>query len=267
VEKFLDTPVKRYSSGMYVRLAFAVAAHLEPEILIVDEVLAVGDAEFQKKCLGKMKDVSTKEGRTVLFVSHNLTAVKALCKTGLLLQKGQLLRRGSSQEVLDSYLSSGAVESGRWARHAASGPGDGIRFEAVDLVDSSGSVKGEFDFDEPINIRITATASRQFNDVQFAVRVTDQEGYAVFTTCDHDEAKQFIPVCAGAIRYSVPLPVAFLSPGRYTLQIATQTPKVRQYDLIDNEISFVIHDIGRYVNSIPDDRLGVVNPIIRWQSE
>src|ERR1035441_766765 len=118
VEKFLDTPVKRYSSGMYVRLAFAVAAHLEPEILIVDEVLAVGDAEFQKKCLGKMKDVSTKEGRTVLFVSHNLTAVKALCKTGLLLQKGQLLRRGSSQEVLDSYLSSGAVESGRWARRS-----------------------------------------------------------------------------------------------------------------------------------------------------
>lgn len=103
VERFLDTPVKRYSSGMYVRLAFAVAAHLEPEILIVDEVLAVGDAEFQKKCLGKMKDVSTQEGRTVLFVSHNLNAVRQLCKSGILLTRGQLTLAGEVGKVLDAY--------------------------------------------------------------------------------------------------------------------------------------------------------------------
>ncbi|MDF5716343.1 MAG: ABC transporter ATP-binding protein, partial [Rhizonema sp. NSF051] len=103
IEKFLDTPVKRYSSGMYVRLAFAVAAHLEPEILIIDEVLAVGDAAFQKKCLGKMEDVSAKEGRTVLFVSHTMATIKQLCNTAIFLEKGSLKTQGSIQNVMDSY--------------------------------------------------------------------------------------------------------------------------------------------------------------------
>ncbi|HEY9649380.1 MAG TPA: ABC transporter ATP-binding protein, partial [Coleofasciculaceae cyanobacterium] len=106
VEKFLDTPVKRYSSGMYVRLAFAVAAHLEPEILIVDEVLAVGDAAFQKKCLGKMEEVAEKEGRTVLFVSHNMGTVKSLCNSAVLLEKGRVSRQGLTSQVVDSYLGS-----------------------------------------------------------------------------------------------------------------------------------------------------------------
>jgi lipopolysaccharide transport system ATP-binding protein len=104
IEKFLDTPVKRYSSGMYVRLAFAVAAHLNPEILIIDEVLAVGDAEFQKKCLGKMQDISQTDGRTVLFVSHNMAAVRSLCSSGCLLEHGALTLRGSSEECVNSYL-------------------------------------------------------------------------------------------------------------------------------------------------------------------
>jgi len=106
VEKFLDTPVKRYSSGMYVRLAFAVAAHLEPEILIVDEVLAVGDAEFQKKCIGKMQDVG-REGRTVLFVSHNIPAVRALCSQGIVMNKGGILSRGDVEECLSHYIGVG----------------------------------------------------------------------------------------------------------------------------------------------------------------
>lgn len=105
VEKFLDTPVKRYSSGMYVRLAFSVAAHLEPEILVVDEVLAVGDAEFQKKCLGKMQDVSASEGRTVLFVSHNMLAIQVLCNKGFVLNKGQLLYRGNNNDAINFYQS------------------------------------------------------------------------------------------------------------------------------------------------------------------
>jgi len=106
VERYIDTPVKRYSSGMYVRLAFAVAAHLDPEILIVDEVLAVGDAEFQKKCLGKMKDVNLKEGRTVLFVSHNMSAVKSLCSRGLLLENGKLIMNGDVDQLISTYLRS-----------------------------------------------------------------------------------------------------------------------------------------------------------------
>jgi lipopolysaccharide transport system ATP-binding protein len=107
VEKFLDTPVKHYSSGMYVRLAFAVAAHLEPEILIVDEVLAVGDAEFQKKCLGKMQEVSKGEGRTVLFVSHNMAAVSALCSSGLVLERGSVFKQGVATDCVEYYADSG----------------------------------------------------------------------------------------------------------------------------------------------------------------
>src|SRR4051794_17891539 len=113
VEKFIDTPVKRYSSGMYVRLAFAVAAHLESEILIVDEVLAVGDAEFQKKCLGKMDNVSSKEGRTVLFVSHNMAAVKQLCKQGILLDKGNIECYGRIENVTEEYLK-GSFDNSRY---------------------------------------------------------------------------------------------------------------------------------------------------------
>ncbi|MGB8698274.1 MAG: ABC transporter ATP-binding protein, partial [Thermosynechococcaceae cyanobacterium] len=104
VEKFLDIPVKRYSSGMYVRLAFAVAAHLEPEILLVDEVLAVGDANFQKKCLGRMREVSLKNGRTVLFVSHNMTALQSLCDQTILLESGKILRKGDTKEIITQYL-------------------------------------------------------------------------------------------------------------------------------------------------------------------
>jgi lipopolysaccharide transport system ATP-binding protein len=111
VEKFLDTPVKRYSSGMYVRLAFAVAAHLEPEILIVDEVLAVGDADFQQKCLGKMEDISQAEGRTILFVSHNLHAVLNLCNRAICLNKGAIIKAGTPEEVCASYAKGRAVRS------------------------------------------------------------------------------------------------------------------------------------------------------------
>ena len=107
IEKFLDTPVKHYSSGMYVRLAFAVAAHLEPEILIVDEVLAVGDVQFQKKCLGKMKEVSIGEGRTVLFVSHNTAAIRTLCQSGVVLEKGKLKLRASAEECMAAYVGAG----------------------------------------------------------------------------------------------------------------------------------------------------------------
>ena len=124
IAKYIDTPVKRYSSGMYVRLAFAVAAHLEPEILIVDEVLAVGDAEFQKKAIGKMQDVSRNDGRTVLFVSHNMTAVRSLCKTGVMLDKGSIKHLGEINYIVDSYLSDETIKgivNNKWDYNNAPG--------------------------------------------------------------------------------------------------------------------------------------------------
>jgi lipopolysaccharide transport system ATP-binding protein len=117
VEKFLDTPVKRYSSGMYVRLAFAVAAHLEPEILIVDEVLAVGDLQFQKKCMGKMEDVSTKEGRTVLFVSHNMPAIRQLCNSAIVLQSGRIVAQGAVADCIEMYSHSDAIKNETISSH------------------------------------------------------------------------------------------------------------------------------------------------------
>lgn len=144
IDKFLDTPVKRYSSGMYVRLAFAVAAHLEPDILIVDEVLAVGDAEFQKKCLGKMEDVSTKEGRTVLLVSHQMTAIQHLCTRCILMDSGRLVLQGHTDEIVNAYMTKGSTLAMEDAgsRNDRSGKGDVI-ITAIDLRDPSGNILRE----------------------------------------------------------------------------------------------------------------------------
>lgn len=144
VEKFLDTPVKFYSSGMYVRLAFAVAAHLEPEILIVDEVLAVGDAAFQKKCLGKMEDVADKEGRTVLFVSHNMAAVEKLCENGIFLQQGKIIFKGSKSEVITQYLSSVTGEMNTSLKDRLDRQGSGeIKIVNIAIKDEDGNILGE----------------------------------------------------------------------------------------------------------------------------
>ncbi|MEE3716397.1 ABC transporter ATP-binding protein [Tumidithrix elongata RA019] len=141
VEKFLDTPVKRYSSGMYVRLAFAVAAHLDPEVLIVDEVLAVGDAQFQKKCLGKMEDVSTKEGRTVIFVSHQMSAIEALCSRAILLQSGKVVLDSNPQEAIRGYLGNAySLTKGISLKERTDRTGNGkVRFESFRIIDEEGT--------------------------------------------------------------------------------------------------------------------------------
>jgi lipopolysaccharide transport system ATP-binding protein len=147
VEKYLETPVKRYSSGMYVRLAFAVAAHLEPEILIVDEVLAVGDAEFQKKCLGKMNDISRNDGRTILFVSHNMAAVRSLCSTAIVIQNGKLLARGSSESMVQEYLNSDKSESAQGGEVFFSDGGYGceeFKLRSIKLTTAESKVQASF---------------------------------------------------------------------------------------------------------------------------
>jgi lipopolysaccharide transport system ATP-binding protein len=177
VEKFLDTPVKRYSSGMYVRLAFAVAAHLEPEILVVDEVLAVGDAQFQKKCLGKMQDVSSNEGRTVLFVSHNMTAIKSLCNTGLLLDNGKIQEHGRINDVADKYLQMADTElHKKWEWDEAPGG------EVAKLLEIEISAKDEiFYIDEPLNIRFKARLIDNFSRfLNFSLVINNLEEVPVF---------------------------------------------------------------------------------------
>lgn len=174
IEKFLDTPVKRYSSGMYVRLAFAVAAHLEPEILIVDEVLAVGDAEFQKKCLGKMEDVSQQQGRTVILVSHQMPAIQNLCTRCLLMDKGQLVMQGDTEEIVNSYMTKGAslASEGLVDREDRAGKGN-VRITSIDLRDGDGNVIHEAisGHDVILSLAYETKNGETLNDCVFCVEV------------------------------------------------------------------------------------------------
>jgi lipopolysaccharide transport system ATP-binding protein len=159
IERYIDTPVKRYSSGMYVRLAFAVAAHLESEILIVDEVLAVGDAEFQKKCLGKMKDIASGEGRTILFVSHNMASIKNLCSKGILLENGMVKKEGDINEIVSAYLSSNANDSLKSFYQKTTLEGKSMELSSVAILDKEGKNKSLFEITDTIyfNCKIYCT--------------------------------------------------------------------------------------------------------------
>lgn len=166
-ERYIDTPVKRYSSGMMVRLGFAVAAHLDPEILVVDEVLAVGDAEFQKKAIGKMQDVSKGEGRTVLFVSHNMSAVKKLCNTGLILDNGRIAFSGLITSVIDKYLSNQEQRSNAIISDIKDRQGNGkLQFEDIKFLDKDGHERNTFEVGEPLTIRVLFKYDNSFDLVR-----------------------------------------------------------------------------------------------------
>lgn len=195
VEKFIDTPVKRYSSGMHVRLAFAVAAHLEPEILVVDEVLAVGDAEFQRKCLGKMSDVAH-AGRTVLFVSHNMPAILRLCSSAIMLERGRLVKQGRTEEVTNYYLNSSENTEGAVSWSGEDAPGtDEVKLTGIRLVDHEGKGKSLVEINAPsyleieYDVRQPAEIPRRggFN-TQGVVAFTTNEPYET----QHERAGRYI---------------------------------------------------------------------------
>jgi lipopolysaccharide transport system ATP-binding protein len=194
LEKFIDTPVKRYSSGMYVRLAFAVAAHLEPEILFVDEVLAVGDVEFQKKCLGKMEDVA-KEGRTILFVSHNMSAIRSLCRRTVLLDKGRLLMDSDTGEVVTYYLGQNLVEGAVASSEQIEARMEGLirrnnpflRIREIALLDSSGVARKSFDSDEDIIVSVTFECFQQIPQVYIRVSVVDENANPILESLNLDD--------------------------------------------------------------------------------
>uniref|UniRef100_Q01XL5 ABC transporter related n=1 Tax=Solibacter usitatus (strain Ellin6076) TaxID=234267 RepID=Q01XL5_SOLUE len=182
IEKFLDTPVKRYSSGMFVRLAFAVAAHLEPEILIIDEVLAVGDAEFQRKCLGKIESAASGEGRTVLFVSHNIAAVEALCSSAILLSGGSVAASGPTGGIVQEYLSDirGSAVTPLKDRKDREGSG-AVRFTAVSLADGTGSSTSSFQCgaEAILNLQFANTTDRAIRNLRVAVLLSNDVGQRV----------------------------------------------------------------------------------------
>lgn len=182
VEKFIDTPVKRYSSGMYVRLAFAVAAHLEPDILVVDEVLAVGDADFQKKCLGKMEDVSKNQGRTVLFVSHNMTAIRMLCNQGIFFDKGRLALNGSIEDAIQTYF-----KDKNTPKVISSLVSDAVHYDgSLDILsmESLSSKDNNFSvpFNEPLQILFKYKVNRSIKDFFLTLSISTADGVILFNT-------------------------------------------------------------------------------------
>ncbi len=238
VEKFLDTPVKRYSSGMYVRLAFAVAAHLEPEILIIDEVLAVGDAEFQKKCLGKMEDVSKNDGRTVLFVSHNMGAIRTLCNNTMILDNGKIKEFSSTEIAINKYLSDGMNDAVEYKAMKE----EKIFISYVCLLNEDDLKTNSFDFGDNIRCKIIITVTEFDPRTVFTLALLNIYNNRLFTS-EHplsdmtmNSNKEFSFV------FSFPnLPFAS---GNYSLLIAIHIPNITLFDVVEDCLYFEIIDKG-----------------------
>ena len=259
VEKFLDTPVKHYSSGMYVRLAFAVAAHLEPEILVVDEVLAVGDASFQKKCLGKMGEVA-RGGRTVLFVSHNLTVIASLCERSLLLQNGLNIKDGPTPEILATYVQTAGASPGevRWEAANRSANHGRLRLIAARIL-CEGKVTGDVEIDKPTVVQYDFEVLQSGLNVSTSIHLFDKQG--VWVLCGGTVSKALTP---GVYQHSCIFPADFLNDGGYSVSIILITEVTRLDVHLRDAIGFVVHETkGR------EEYLGVVGgcvrPRLEWQ--
>jgi lipopolysaccharide transport system ATP-binding protein len=258
VEKFLDTPVKRYSSGMYVRLAFAVAAHLEPEILIVDEVLAVGDAQFQKKCLGKMEDVSKKGGRTVLFVSHNMVAVRSLCTKGFLLKNGKISSSGNINEVVNDYqlLFSPSSKSVFDAESEFAG-NRLIGLNSIELENGNG--QGSFSITEPLTIKVSFTNKEITTPVNINLFFNAPDGTNIFATCS--VPRVFNKETA---HLKCKIPANFLNDNVYSIDVMAVSDSTT---ILEVKEALIIEGIessreGEWMGKFP----GFIRPSLEWVS-
>ena len=258
LEKFLDTPVKRYSSGMYMRLAFAVASHLEPEILMVDEVLAVGDAAFQKKCLGKMGDVA-KEGRTVLFVSHNMTAVRTLCKKAMWLDQGQIVEAGETGQVVLNYVQKGTVSTLErvWDDPATAPGNEKIRIRSARLRSVQQAVE-EITVESPFQIEFEFWNHQSNGLLNFTMHLHTVEGSFVFVASSEVKTRP-----QGLLREIVKIPANLLNDGIYTvtIQVVQDTattvyihPEILVFEVLDSA------RVGSWFGKWP----GVIRPKLEW---
>ena len=262
VERFIDTPIKRYSSGMYLRLAFAVAAHLEPDILIVDEVLAVGDFEFQKKCLGKMGEAA-KTGRTVILVSHNMGAIDRLCRRAILLDEGKVVFDGETGEAIRRYQTS-SESFAEWKPTDAQLTNSDCTFLRIALRNLNGEVTALFRGDEPINVEIDYVIHHKLDPCQVGAHVFGIAGDHIFGTEDVD-GSETPRLTREPGRYSArfAIPGHLLRPGRYSFLVGAHSPQRRWYDLIDQAAVFDILPLGSLAT---DGRTGLVCPLMRWST-
>lgn len=268
VERSLDTPVKRYSSGMYVRLAFAVAAHLESEILLVDEVLAVGDASFQAKCLGAMGDIA-RGGRTVLFVSHNLGAVKRLCQRSVWLDSGRITAQGPTDDIIGAYLDSTSSYEGVWraeddALCSQAGP---VYVHWVRMRSESGSQVDRFQMDSPFSIEIAYDVLTPIQNLRFGVTVTADDGTIVFESKDTDPAGYGLARAVGRYFAHCRLPGDFLNAGRFYVTLIVDRPNQDLLFRRDQILRFTIQATDGAGLRAADARFGLVRPILEWHHE
>jgi lipopolysaccharide transport system ATP-binding protein len=272
IEKFLDTPVKRYSSGMYVRLAFSVAAHLEPEILLVDEVLAVGDAEFQRRCLGRMEDIG-QSGRTVIFVSHNMQTITQLCDRVVLLRGGSVVADGPSSHVVADYLHSvhGTGSSVVW-EDLAEAPGDDlIRLRSVRVVDEHGETLNAADVRRPVGIEIGYTVLREGVPILPKIKVRDRQGDVAFNAID-TSSRWDDPAPPGEYVVTAWIPGNLLNEGLVSVETGIHSmaaPRLHGHANVD-VLAFHVQDPGEGDSargSFTGQWKGVVRPLLEWTVE
>ena len=261
IEKFIDTPVKRYSSGMYVRLAFAVAAHLEPEILIVDEVLAVGDAPFQEKCIGKMGQAS-RSGRTVLFVSHALAVVSNLCSRVLLLEGGMKRMEGSGEEVITAYVDSvsSTPSEVRWEDSNRNVNSGRMRLTASRILCDS-KITADVDMDKSTTVQFDFEVLQDGLNVSSSIHLYDKHGTCVLASGTAPRVAN-----RGTYQHSCVLPAHFLNDGHYSITILLIVDLTRFDVVMPNAISFVVHETkrwGEYLGTV----IGCVRPRLEWNEK
>jgi len=272
VERFIDTPVKRYSSGMYVRLAFAVAAHFEPEIMLVDEVLAVGDAEFQRRCLGRMEELGN-AGRTVLFVSHALPAVAQLCDRAIWIDAGRIVGDGAPAEVIASYLhqTHSAGTERTWPEESAPG-NDLVRILAIRALPHEGMPPGVVDVRKPIGIEVVFKVLREGKPLFPKIKVLDQEGAVAFNAMDTGE-RWLQPTPPGEYVSTAWIPGNLLNEGSAIVEAAICSldfPKLEHHAAVYEAVSFEVLDPGEGDSArgrFSGQWRGVVRPLLEWTVE
>jgi lipopolysaccharide transport system ATP-binding protein len=270
IDKFLDTPVKRYSSGMYVRLAFAVAAHLEPEILIVDEVLAVGDAQFQKKCLGKMQDVSKNEGRTILFVSHNMQAISALCTSSILLEGGILKSKGDTEELINLYLRNPEKAHGETSDNSQPQRDQKLKIRTVRILDSNLACSAKLNNSSSGFVEVGFEVLKAGRGYDVSIEIKHNQYGSVFTSCLKDS---YINGYAdrewksGNYKFMIELPLKIMREGDYIITAGAAIPKVEVLDSYKNETAFSLFDSYSPVAKTGEGRMGSIIPVIEWHKQ
>lgn len=268
VEKFLDTPVKRYSSGMYVRLAFAVAAHLEPEILVVDEVLAVGDSAFQKKCLGKMEEVGN-EGRTVLFVSHNMRAIRQLCQSAILLDNGKLAIESSVGKVVQEYLRAGGGEDAqvKVKKYLANLPPDpAVEIQDIKILQNNEFIGSNVSNGNPIHVELKYRVKELTKGLLVFIRLCEQDESLVFHSVNGSCSSNLIDFDPGTYVSRLTIPPNLLAPRDYILQVGVAIYKARRCMPEWLRISLNVEQTGCVDAACPEMTPGILQPLLQWDT-